>query len=149
MLDEADEIWPVYPLRPWGAERVARAARRVRWGISVRPRTRRARLLRQNASDAERLLWRALREMNLPVKVRRQHPVGRHIADFAIPARKLAIELDGGQHGATIEADESRSRALNAHGYRVIRFWNNEVLGNLPGVLQVIATEVERAPTSP
>jgi len=117
--------------------------------MAERPRTRRARVLRRNASDAERVLWRSLREMDLPVKVRRQHPIGRYIADFAIPARKLVIELDGGQHATMTEADARRTRALNAHGYRVIRFWNNEVLGNLEGVLQVIASEVERAPTSP
>lgn len=64
--------------------------------MAVRPRTHRARNLRRDASDAERILWRALREMNLPVKFRRQHPIGRYIADFAIPARKLVIEIEGG-----------------------------------------------------
>ena len=117
--------------------------------MPVRSRTRQARTLRKNATEAELTLWRALREMNLPVKVRRQHPIGRYVADFAIPARKLVIELDGGQHAGLIEVDMHRTRALNAHGYRVIRFWNNEVIGNLAGVLQTIATEVERAPTSP
>jgi BirA family biotin operon repressor/biotin-[acetyl-CoA-carboxylase] ligase len=87
--------------------------------------------------------------MNLPVRVRRQHPIGRYIADFAIPARKLVIEIDGGQHAVKTRSDALRTRALNAHGYQVIRFWNNEVLGNLDGVLQTIAAAVDRSPTSP
>ena len=61
---------------------------------AIRPRTRRARRLRHEASDAERLLWRALREANLPVKLRRQHPIGCYIADFAMPARKRRSERD-------------------------------------------------------
>ena len=94
-------------------------------------------------------MWRALRAMSLPAKVRRQHPIGRHIADFAVPACKLVIEIDGGQHGTAVERDETRSRALEAQGWRVIRFWNNDVTGNLSGVLEVIAAEIERSPTSP
>ena len=133
-------------------------------GVSphVRPRTRRARRLRRAASDAERVLWRALREANLAVKVRRQHPtslrppkrasrrrVGRYIADFAIPARKLAVEIDGGQHASRMEADAQRTQALGEHGYRVIRFWNDEVLGNPDGVLQRIVAELETPPPLP
>ena len=87
--------------------------------------------------------------MSLPVKVRRQHPIGRHVADFAVPARKLVIEIDGGHHASTVARDTARSRALEAQGWRVIRFWNNDVTGNLSGVLQAIATEIERSPTSP
>ena len=87
--------------------------------------------------------------MNLPIKVRRQHPIGRHIADFAVPACKLVIEIDGGQHASTVGQDGARSRALAARGWRVIRFWNNDVTGNLSGVLETIAAEIERAPSSP
>ena len=87
--------------------------------------------------------------MRLPVKVRRQHPIGRYIADFAVPARKLVIEIDGGQHAEAVDRDAARTRALQAHGYRVIRFWNNDVTDNLPGVLETIAAEIERSPTSP
>jgi len=93
--------------------------------MPARPRTERARRLRREATDAERLLWRALRELDLPVKVRRQHPIGRHIADFAVPACKLVIEIDGGQHARVLAADARRTRALNGQGYRVIRFWNS------------------------
>jgi very-short-patch-repair endonuclease len=117
--------------------------------MAVRSRTTRARALRKNATDAERALWRALREANLPFRVRRQHPVGPYVADFAIPACRLAIEIDGGQHGMETSGDEARTEALAARGYRVVRFWNNEVLGNIEGVLQVIAAEVERTPASP
>jgi very-short-patch-repair endonuclease len=100
-------------------------------------------------TDVERILWHALREMNIERRVRRQHPAGRYIADFAIPACKLAIEIDGGQHMAALEADAQRTRVLAEHGYRVIRFWNNDVLENLEGVLATILAEMEKAPTSP
>ena len=117
--------------------------------MAVRPKARRARNLRKNATEAEKSLWRALRALNLPVNVRRQHPIGQCIADFAIPAHKLVIEIDGGQHAQMVEADEERTRDLNGHGYRVIRFWNNDVLDNLEGVLETIATAIGRSPTSP
>jgi very-short-patch-repair endonuclease len=73
----------------------------------------------------------------------RQHPIGRRIADFACPACKLAIELDGGQHASAAEADAARTAELVAHGYRVIRFWNNEVLENLDGVMETIGRALE------
>ncbi len=87
--------------------------------------------------------------MSLPVKVRRQHPIGRYIADFAVPARRLVIEIDGGQHATAVARDEKRSRFLETQGWRVIRFWNSGVTGNLSGVLEAIAAEIERSPTSP
>lgn len=122
-------------------------------GMGIRPRTRRARLLRKQSTEAEQLLWRALQALTKPdgerLKVRRQHPVGDYVVDFAIPARKLVIEIDGGQHAVMPEADADRTKALNARGYRVIRFWNNEVLDNLDGVLLVINAELCRSPTSP
>ena len=117
--------------------------------MAVRSRTHRARQLRKHATDAEQILWRALREVELPGKVRRQHPIGRYVVDFAIPASKLAIEIDGGQHAAAREADALRTQALAEHGYRVIRFWNNEVLDNLEGVLETIVREINKSPTSP
>ena len=87
--------------------------------------------------------------MPLPVKVRRQHPIGRHVADFAVPARWLVIEVDGGQHAAAVARDAARSRMMSARGWRVIRFWNSDVMSNLAGVLESIAAEIERSPTSP
>ena len=117
--------------------------------MTVRPRTVRARTLRRDATDAERVLWRALRALKLPVRIRRQHPVGTYIADFAIPAYGLIVEIDGGQHADAAEADAQRTAALSAHGYRVIRFWNNEVLGNIEGVVETILAEIGEWPTSP
>jgi very-short-patch-repair endonuclease len=117
--------------------------------VAVRPKTRRARKLRHNATDAERVLWRALRELKISGKIRRQHPIGRYIVDFAIPAYKLVIEIDGGQHATAVEADARRTQDLGAHGYRVIRFWNNDVLHNLEGLLETILAEIDSSPTSP
>src|SRR5271154_4774955 len=111
--------------------------------MPLRPRTHIARRLRRDATDVERLLWRALRERVVPWKFRRQHPIGRRVADFACPARKLVIELDGGQHGDREFADLNRSDELARYGYRVIRFWNNEVLENLEGVLETIRLALE------
>ena len=115
----------------------------------ARPQIRRARALRRNATQAERILWRRLREMPLPVRVRRQRPIGRYIADFTLPARKLVIEIDGGQHASAIARDNALTRVLEARGWRVIRFWNSDVMGNLEGVLETIAAEIARTPSSP
>ena len=117
--------------------------------MTVRPRTMRARTLRMDATDAERVLWRALRELELAVRIRRQHPIGSYIADFAIPAHRLVIEIDGGQHAAETEQDARRTAALRKQGYRVIRFWNNEVLGNIEGVVETIVREIGESSTSP
>jgi len=98
------------------------------------------------------MLWRALHGRLRPWKFRRQHSIGGRIADFACPAHKLVIELDGGQYDARQAADERRSAELAREGYRVIRFWNNEVLDNLDGVLETIQRVLEAPPphlTSP
>ena len=101
--------------------------------------TRRAQQLRNNATDAERHLWRHLSRRQLNgFKFSRQMPVGPFICDFLCRDRKLVIEVDGGQHAGS-KRDEVRTAFLEAEGYRVIRFWNNDVLQNLEGVLQVIA----------
>jgi very-short-patch-repair endonuclease len=76
-------------------------------------------------------------------RFRRQHPIGPYVVDFACPGRKLAIELDGGQHAIQQEADAARTREIVRRGYRVIRFWNNDVMDNLAGVLQAIQQELE------
>jgi very-short-patch-repair endonuclease len=99
----------------------------------------RARRLRREQTDVEKALWQALRSRQLDtLKFRRQHPVGPFIADFCCVKSKLIIELDGGQHALDSDADEQRSDFLAQRGYRVLRFWNHEVLTNIQGVLERI-----------
>ncbi len=81
------------------------------------------------------------------MKFRRQHPVGNYIVDFYCDEAKLAIELDGGQHAMSSEYDLERTEELQRKGIRVLQFWNNEVLGNLDGVLERIAEAL--TPPSP
>jgi len=110
----------------------------------------RARSLRENSTDAERKLWSQLRDRQvLGCKFVRQHPIGSYVVDFACRERDLIVELDGGQHGtaAGVVADAARTEVLGQHGYRVIRFWNSDVLTNIDGVLQVIADRLEKAPS--
>ena len=96
----------------------------------------RARRLRKDMTDAERKLWRMLKEHFHDWHFRKQVPLRHFIADFASHRAKLVIEVDGGQHVAA--ADLSRARVIEDEGYRVIRFWNNEVLGNPDGVFAMI-----------
>ncbi len=97
----------------------------------------RARRLRVMMTDAERMLWKALRNRQLDgLKFRRQHPIGPYVLDFLCEERRFAVELDGGHH--TVESDAVRTAWLFDHGIRIIRFWNNDVLTNLPGVLETI-----------
>lgn len=100
-----------------------------------------ARKLRRDMTYAERKLWSHLRASQMGVKFTRQFPIGNHIADFACRRLKLVIECDGGQHSEK-DADAERTRAIEAHGYRVIRFWNNDILQNTEGVLIRIAEEI-------
>jgi len=106
-----------------------------------------ARTLRHQATDAERLLWSRLRDQRLAgYKFRRQHPIGPYVVDFACVERHLVVEVDGGQHALDSERarDEERTRRIEAEGFRVLRFWNNEVLTNLEGVLEAILAACER-----
>ena len=90
-------------------------------------------------TDAEAKLWACMRGGQLEgLKFRRQFPVGQFIADFCCPQRRLIIELDGGQHAEQLSADEWRPKLLGERGYRVLRFWNDEVLTNMDGVLEQI-----------
>ncbi|MGD9844630.1 MAG: endonuclease domain-containing protein [Variibacter sp.] len=108
----------------------------------TREMTTRARDLRRDLTRAERKLWYALQRGQINgFGFRRQHPVGPFVLDFYCPAARLAIELDGGQHNElTRKHDERRGRWLAAKHITVLRFWNNEVLSNLEGVLTVIAS---------
>ena len=98
-----------------------------------------ARTLRQNATDAERRLWSRLRKRQLEgCRFRRQAPLEPYVVDFACLAARLVIEVDGGQHSWRAEQDAARKSWLEANGFRVLRFWNNEVLANTDGVLETI-----------
>jgi very-short-patch-repair endonuclease len=97
-----------------------------------------ARALRQSSTDAELRLWAALRGRRLAdFKFRRQHPIGRFVVDFVCTKHHLIIEADGGQH-ADSEADAERTKWLEREGWRVLRFWNNDILANTEGVLTTI-----------
>ncbi|MCX7607658.1 MAG: endonuclease domain-containing protein [Anaerolineales bacterium] len=97
-----------------------------------------ARQLRKALTPAERKLWAVLRGDKLGVNFRRQHAIGPYIADFCCVKKKLIIELDGGQHLKQREYDEERTRVLKSLGYRVIRFWNDEVMKDIEGVIHAI-----------
>ena len=107
-----------------------------------------ARRLRIDSTEAERLLWQRLRNRQLGGnKFRRQVTIGPFIVDFACIDACLIVEIDGGQHSE--ERDAARTAFLQSKGYRVIRFWNNEVLENIDGVLQSILMKIEDQAPSP
>jgi very-short-patch-repair endonuclease len=100
---------------------------------------RHARQLRADMTDAERRLWWRLRGQQLGGhRFRRQVPLGPYIVDFACLAQRLVIELDGGQHDEQAEQDAVRTAWLEAQGYRVLRFWNPDVLGETDNVVEAI-----------
>ncbi|KKC25885.1 endonuclease domain-containing protein [Sphingomonas sp. SRS2] len=102
--------------------------------------TKLARQLRNHATDVERKLWYHLRASQLNgFKFRRQIPIAGYVADFLCSSVRLVIELDGGQHDLQAGEDEVRTRRIEAEGYRVIRFWNNDVNDSLDAVLARIA----------
>ena len=114
---------------------------------SKRP-TARSRELRQNATPAERRLWARLRARQVTgVRFNRQFPIGPFICDFVSRGANLIIEVDGGQHEANAEADRRRAAYLKSEGYRVIRFWNNDVLENTDGVVEVIERVLRDRPS--
>jgi very-short-patch-repair endonuclease len=113
-----------------------------------------ARRLRRNQTDAERKLWFRLRDRRLAAwKFRRQFPIDRFVVDFFCADAHLIVELDGGQHAVRMDADANRTRILEAMGYLVLRFWNNDVMQNVDSVVQVIAVTLEQqhpsVPTHP
>lgn len=108
-----------------------------------------ARDLRSNMTDVERILWQAIRRRQLyGYRFRRRHPIGFYITDFACLDKKCVIELDGGQHQVQVDLDERRTLFLRERGWQVIRFWNNDVLTNLDGVLFTVAKTLEALPPS-
>ena len=106
---------------------------------------RRARILRREMTEAEKRLWQMLRlRQTGGSRFRRQVPIGRFIADFVCHAARLIVEIDGGQHDLSSEQETNRTRFLESKGYRVLRFWNNEVLDNPEGVHSVIAENLRQ-----
>uniref|UniRef100_UPI0035CAE0E6 endonuclease domain-containing protein n=1 Tax=uncultured Sphingomonas sp. TaxID=158754 RepID=UPI0035CAE0E6 len=107
--------------------------------------------LRNNATPHEEMLWRQLKGKRLAgLKFSRQMPIAGYRVDFVCRAERLIVELDGSQHSEAIAYDEARTCALEKAGYRVIRFWNNDLTPNMQGVLETIAAAAfgtERAPT--
>lgn len=100
--------------------------------------------LRHNTTPAEQKLWQALRaHQTNDIHFRRQHAIGNYIVDFCAPRKRLIIELDGGQHLEQTSYDNERTAFLQSKGYRVLRFWNNNVLNDLNGVMQVILEALE------
>jgi len=100
-----------------------------------------AKKMRHTSTDAEKKLWSYLRRNMLSYKIRRQHQIGKYIVDFVCLEKRLIIECDGGQH--TEENDKVRSDFLIGEGYTILRFWNNDILTNITGVLTVIKRKLD------
>ena len=120
-------------------------------GVRMINNTSTARRLRRHQTDAERILWFRLRGRRLAGwKFKRQVPIDRFIADFVCADAKLVVELDGSQHAVRTGQDLERTKTLEAMGYLVLRFWNNDVMRNLDGVLEeILNTLNQQSPESP
>jgi very-short-patch-repair endonuclease len=129
---------PSGPLALWERARVRAAS--MAYKYPPKKQRDRARRLRRNETDAEHRLWMRLRAGQFEgLKFRRQQPIGPFIADFCCLDRKLVLELDGGQHALKAEEDKRRDAFLMRQGYRVLRFWDHEVLQELDAVLERVA----------
>jgi very-short-patch-repair endonuclease len=110
--------------------------------------TEAARELRKNMTDAERILWMRLKAKQLDgLKFRRQEQIGLFVADFVCFEKGIIIEADGGQHAIEREKDAERTQWLNAQGYTVLRFWNNDILTNIEGVMETIRSACIEPPS--
>jgi len=109
-----------------------------------------AKNLRKRPTDAENLLWKHLRAKQIEgLKFRRQEPIGNYVVDFVCYEERLIVEVDGGQHASEIQKDREREDWFKGQGFKVLRFWNNEVLENTEGVLEVITRELSPSPYPP
>ena len=125
------------------------SAKQAVWNVPKKLRSR-ARTLRTDLTDAERLIWNELRAHRLSgASFRRQTPIGPYVADFVCHAANLIVELDGGQHfdEAQMQHDARRDAFLASKGFRVLRFNNHDVMTNRPGVLETIAATLAAAPS--
>ena len=110
--------------------------------------TKAARVLRRNMTTAEKLVWSKLRGDQLGVRFRRQHPMEKYIVDLVCPRKKLIIEIDGGQHFEN-KQDKLRDRWFAEKGFKVLRFWNTDVMKNIEGVVEMIRKEIDTLPFLP
>ncbi|MDP2411097.1 MAG: endonuclease domain-containing protein [Pseudolabrys sp.] len=109
-----------------------------------------ARKLRREQTDAERKLWFRLRDRRLNgLKFRRQMPIKTYVVDFCCESARLIVELDGGQHDVQSSTDAIRTAELESFGYVVLRFWNNDVLTNIDGVVAMIVATATQDPPHP
>ena len=99
--------------------------------------------LRKELTPAERKLWAVIRNDKLGVTFRRQHAIGNYIPDFVCIEKKLILELDGNQHLDQVEYDTERTKYFETLGYKVIRFWNNQIMKDINGVIKVIQFTLE------
>ena len=105
--------------------------------------------LRKHPTEAEAKLWYHLRRRNLGYRFQRSYTIEGFIADFRCHEGRLVVEVDGGQHADNVAYDERRTAKMGEDGYRVIRFWNTEVLSNIDGVLEAIGNALEKDPAPP
>ena len=104
--------------------------------------TKHAKSLRRNSTEMEKILWNRLKSKQIEgVKFRRQQPIGNFIVDFVSFENRLVIELDGGQHAKDTRRDRDRDEFFARHGFRVLRFWNSELVEDVDAVLKVIRRE--------
>ncbi|MCH7624377.1 MAG: endonuclease domain-containing protein [Chloroflexi bacterium] len=114
---------------------------RLGWGSSLRDR---ARDLRRNSTETEKVLWKHLRLKQLAgYRFRRQHTIGNFIVDFFCFEKGLAIELDGGHHTVQGDYDQKRTLWLESRGYKVLRFWNSQIMTEMDAVKEVILKELK------
>ena len=146
VVSAAREVAASYSPSPlWGEGRVRGG--RATSAVCESPRDY-ARGLRRRPTDAERRLWARLRDRRLQgAKFARQVPIGAYVVDFCCREMKVIVELDGGQHAVQARSDTERTDFLEALGYRVLRFWNNDALANTDGVLQRIAEALIARPS--
>ena len=117
---------------------------------NVRRIVAKARKLRRNSTDVERQLWHRIRDKQIDeFRFRRRRPIGKYIVDFVCLDAMLIVELDGGQHAGDAAYDQRRTAFLESLGYAVLRFWNNEVIENMDGVLQRLHETLLRSRTNP
>ena len=144
-----------FSLREKGVVAEARACTtpsplRERAGVRANKTKQLSKNLRKNQTDAERKMWRHLKNRALAgYKFRRQCPVGPYIVDFVCFEKMVVVEIDGGQHAERLKGDVRRTAYLKSRGFEVLRFWNNEVLANTDSVLSAILITLVNAPSSP